>query len=307
MTDHQGRTAKLNKMGQSSIMKQDLLTVLLLVYNHKDFIEKALDSILAQKTDFPFTIYVAEDCSTDGTQGILLRYKEKYPEKIELQLNDVNLGAEKNMRNALLGIKTKYFAFLEGDDRWCDENKLQMQVNAMEKNPGCTMCGHNTLTHDVETGEDSLFIDAAKERASKQIYSVNDPFRVHPSSRVYRNILDFSGIPETMIYDTAMYLLYISKGDLYYINRVMSVYNITGQGMMSGKKRISRTILSLTVAYNKNLYFGFKYDKQLSPPSKVLKFLKMLFGKRLGWFIFFHWSISMLKLKRSLMSRIGGG
>lgn len=289
------------------IMKEDLLTVLFLAYNHKDFIEGALDSILEQKTDFPFRIYVAEDHSTDGTQDILLGYKEKYPDKIDLHLNSENLGAEKNMRNALLNIKSRYIACLEGDDRWCDKDKLQMQVDALEKNPDCTMCGHDTLMHNVKTGEDRLFVGTATEHATKKKYSVDDPFRVHPSSRVYRNILDFSNIPETMIYDTAMYLLYMSKGDLCYIDRVMSVYNLTGRGMMSGKNKVSRKILASTVTYNKNLYFGFKYDKQLSPPSKMLKFLKMLLGKRLGWFIFFHWDISMLKLKRFIMSHIGGG
>ena len=288
-------------------MKNDLLTVLVLTYNQKDFIEKAMDSILEQKTDFPFKIYVADDCSTDGTQEILLKCKKKYPDKIDLQLNNENIGVEKNMHNALLNIKTRYFAFLEGDDRWCDKNKLQMQVDAMEKTPDCTICGHNTIMHDVETDDDRPFIGTVIKYKIKEKYSVDEPFRVHPSSRIYRNILDFSNVPETMIYDTAMYLLYMSKGNLYYIDRVMSVYNITGHGIMSGKNRINQKILASTVAYNKNLYFGFKFDKQLSPPSKMLRLLKIVFGQRLGWMIYFHYNITILKMKRLLSSHIGGG
>ena len=288
-------------------MQKGLLTVLVITYNHKDYIEKAMDSIIEQKTSFPFTVYVAEDCSTDGTRDILIRYKKKYPDKIDLFLNDTNIGVEKNMHNALLSIKTKYYAFLEGDDHWCDENKLQMQVDALEANPDCTLCGHNTLMHDVSTGKDKLFIGTAIKYKIKEKYSAEEPFRVHPSSRLYRNILDFSKIPSTMIYDTAMYLLYMSEGSLYYINRVMSVYNITGQGIMSGQSKISQKILASTVAYNKNLYFGFKYDKQLSPSSKMLRLLKVVFGKKLGWMIYFHCNTTILKIKRLISSCRGGG
>jgi glycosyltransferase involved in cell wall biosynthesis len=282
-------------------MKNDLLTVLVLTYNHKDYIAKAIDSILEQKTDFSFVINVADDCSTDGTKEILLKYKGKHPDKIKLYLNGKNVGVEKNMHDALLNIKTAYFAFLDGDDRWCDENKLQMQVDALERNPECTICGHNTIMHNVRTGEEELFIGSLIEYRIKDRYSVDEPFRVHPSSRVYRNIFDFSRVPTFMIYDTALYLLYLSKGDLYYLDRIMSVYNITGQGIMSGADKMSQKILSLTVAYKKNKYFNFKYDKTLSPNSGGLRALKTIFGKRLGWFIYFHFKLFLLKTNRYLM------
>ena len=45
-----------------------LVTVLVTTYNQEKYIAQALDSVLAQKTDFPFEIYVSEDCGTDGTR-----------------------------------------------------------------------------------------------------------------------------------------------------------------------------------------------------------------------------------------------
>lgn len=60
------------------------VTVVVLTYNLRQYVSGALDSILQQKTDFPFRIRIVDDCSTDGTRDILLDYKEKYPETIEL-------------------------------------------------------------------------------------------------------------------------------------------------------------------------------------------------------------------------------
>lgn len=291
-------------------MQERLLTVLLLTYNQKDYIEKAMDSVLEQKTDFPFTIYVAEDCSTDGTQDLLLRYKERYPNKIDLHLNEKNYGAEKNMHNALLNIKTRYYAFLEGDDRWCDKEKLQMQVNALEKNPDCNMCGHNAYIHNGITGEMKTFLKVPGQRSErrkiKEKYSIEDGFWVHSSTITYRNIVDFKNIPETMMFDASLYLLYLAKGNMYYIDRVMSVYNITGKGMWSGLDKTSKDIFIIKTAYDRARYFDFKYDLFYEnhpndvSNSNLLRFMWMIFGKRAGWSAYFHSKIAMLRLGRNI-------
>lgn len=60
------------------------VTVCITTYNVESYIEQTLNSILDQKTSFDFEILVGDDCSTDNTRSILLRYKEQYPNKITL-------------------------------------------------------------------------------------------------------------------------------------------------------------------------------------------------------------------------------
>ncbi|MBR1524972.1 MAG: glycosyltransferase, partial [Lachnospiraceae bacterium] len=48
-------------------MNEPVLSVLFITYNHEKYLQKSLDSVLSQQTDFDYEIVVGEDCSTDST------------------------------------------------------------------------------------------------------------------------------------------------------------------------------------------------------------------------------------------------
>lgn len=130
-----------------SIQTPDGLTVAvwMISYNHEKFIAEAIEGVMMQKTNFSYKLFIGEDCSTDQTRAICIKYREKYPDKIELFLNEHNLGASANSYNIFLHCLTsgaKYIALCEGDDYWTDSIKLQMQVDFLEKNPEISICGH---------------------------------------------------------------------------------------------------------------------------------------------------------------------
>ena len=47
------------------------LTIVTTTYNQEKYIGEAIDSMLMQKTKFPFQIVVSDDCSQDRTREIL--------------------------------------------------------------------------------------------------------------------------------------------------------------------------------------------------------------------------------------------
>ena len=104
----------------------------MITYNHYNFISQAIDSILQQKTKYEYEIIIGDDYSKDGTQEILKEYKQKYPDIIKLILREKNIGATNNFYDVLLKCKGEYIAILEGDDFWCDENKIQKQLNFLD-------------------------------------------------------------------------------------------------------------------------------------------------------------------------------
>lgn len=276
--------------------QSSVLTIIVPTYNHEKWIARCLDSILSQETDFSFAIWVLEDCSTDQTCSICREYAEKYPEKIRLFAREKNLGVLKNVQSALIQIKSRYWGALEGDDYWCDNHKLQMQIDVLEANPDCSMCGHDTLVKDLATDKEWSFIRNLMEPRGRIKFSLEtNPFWTHPSARIYRNIVAISKIPPVMLFDTAILYVYQSVGDCYYIDRIMSVYNLTGTGIWTGVHRLRRRMLSLRESYAKSKYCNFKFDSYIGPYSRLRKGLKLFFGKRIGWFIFFHYRINTLR------------
>lgn len=126
-----------------------LVSIHSLVYNHKDYVARAIDSFLMQETDFDFEIVIGEDCSTDGSREIVFEYATKYPDLIRVITTDKNVGMSANARRTILAAKGKYIAFCEGDDYWIDPLKLQKQVDFLEANPDFGMV-HSDL-HEYNT------------------------------------------------------------------------------------------------------------------------------------------------------------
>lgn len=130
------------------------VTVISLVYNQEQYIEKCLDGLLNQKTDFEYEVVVHDDCSSDHTLDILKKYKKAYPDRLIVVEESENQFSKHNDRfpNQFLApyIKGKYIALCEGDDYWISYDKLQKQYEYMELHSECSMCTHNTRKYSIE-------------------------------------------------------------------------------------------------------------------------------------------------------------
>lgn len=127
-------------------MKNSLVSVLILAYNHEKYIDETLRGVVQQKTDFKFECYVHDDASTDSTQEIIKSYAEKYPDIIIPYFqkeNQFSKGIKPLTKFIYPQLNSKYVAYCEGDDYWTDERKLSKQVGFMEKNPQYSFCCHD--------------------------------------------------------------------------------------------------------------------------------------------------------------------
>lgn len=116
------------------------LSVGIITYNQQDSIAQTLDSILCQKGDFELEVVVGEDCSTDNTWAICQEYASRYPEKVVLLENTHNLGIMANFARVVNACTGEYVGICAGDDYWCDEHKLQKQLDYFVAHPECGVC-----------------------------------------------------------------------------------------------------------------------------------------------------------------------
>jgi glycosyltransferase involved in cell wall biosynthesis len=109
-----------------------LVSIAVITYNQETTISQTLDCILNQKIQFPVEIIIGEDCSTDKTREICIRYKNTYPEIIRLILHEQNQGLLKNYQSVVNACRGKYIAQCAGDDYWHNPDKLKLQVEFLE-------------------------------------------------------------------------------------------------------------------------------------------------------------------------------
>ena len=104
------------------------VSVYMTTYYHEQYIKKAIDSVLDQKTNFSYEIVISDDASKDKTPEILKEYQKKY-DFIKVNLNETNIGLTRNMFLAKSMCSGDYIIPLSGDDYWIDNDKLQKQYD----------------------------------------------------------------------------------------------------------------------------------------------------------------------------------
>ncbi len=135
------------------LVKNPMVTVTMITYNHEPFIAEAIEGVINQQTEYPFELIIGEDCSADRTREIVLDYQRRYPETIRVLTADKNVGARRNGLRTKARVRGEYRAPCEGDDYWHRHDKLQKQVEFLEGNP-CVALVHSAYrTVQTKTGQ----------------------------------------------------------------------------------------------------------------------------------------------------------
>lgn len=115
------------------IYTNDLLSIIIPVFNAEKYIVETLNSIYNQ-TYKNFEIILVDDCSTDGSAAIIEEQKKAHPE-IVYHLQEKNMGAAVARNTALSIAKGQYVAFLDSDDIWQPE-KTEKQLKLLKEKDG---------------------------------------------------------------------------------------------------------------------------------------------------------------------------
>lgn len=247
-------------------MSSPFVAVAMVTYNHEKFIAHAIDSILMQKTNFPFRIYIGEDCSTDKTREICLSYANKYPDRISLFLNKTHHFRKNSSTIYSESFKSgaKYIAMLDGDDYWTDPNKLSKQVEFLEANPDYAYCCTRIQILDNNTGEISPYLEDYFSDSKDKIVTFSNfysPFVTHTATVLFRSdyLSGLKNITGKYFVDLSLYTHLLTQGKGYCFNWVSAVYRFTGRGMWSGIDIYNRQRNAYFISYNICLQYKSRY------------------------------------------------
>lgn len=128
------------------------VSVIVLCYNQETTISRTIESILNQKSSYSFEIIIGEDNSPDdNTRELCGLYVNKFPDIIKILPRSENKGLMQNYYDCISLSAGKYIAVCAGDDWWHDSNKLQLQIDFMEKNfdYGLTFTNYRIFKYDM--------------------------------------------------------------------------------------------------------------------------------------------------------------
>lgn len=227
-----------------------MVSICCITYNQEDYIRDAIESFLRQKTDFKYEIIIHDDASTDNTANIIKEYEKKYPDIIKPIYQKEN-QYKKGKKASLISYsyaKGKYIAVCEGDDYWIDDNKLQKQVDYMEKHKKCAFCFHNAQIMDLKYNTKKIFIPYNKNLKKfikkDNIYNVGELELLEfiPTASFMFRTENLSKMPDwfekCFVGDWPLKLIMTSFGYAYYINEVMSVYRKNAKGSVTNKNNL---------------------------------------------------------------------
>lgn len=157
-------------------MEEQLVTILMPVYNGELYLREAIDSILSQ-TFTNFTLLIINDGSTDSTEQIIQSYNDT---RIQYVKNENNLKLISTLNKGLSLIRTKYVARMDADDISLP-TRIQKQVDFLESHSDVGVLGtwcqsfgnaHNEIIKYEESHTGIVF---------KQLYQIQI---VHPSCMI---------------------------------------------------------------------------------------------------------------------------
>lgn len=270
-----------------------LVTVSCLTYNHKPYIEDAMNGFCMQQTDFPFICTIFDDNSTDGEQDVIKQYLEKNfimddeTTMMRKETDDYVLIYTRHNTNtncffAVYFLKynhyqlnksripyllpewndIKYLAICEGDDYWTDPLKLQKQVNYLETHPECGLVHTKHKQYVEETGK---FKDGWAEETDFEKNLIRN--RICTMTTCYRSsfLVDYAKeiqrSPNWPMGDAPLWLYIMSKATSKLIPDETGVYRVRRESA-SHSDNIEKNIRFLLGGFDMKLYFIKKYHKE---------------------------------------------
>lgn len=235
------------------------VSIMITCYNLRDEIDNAIQSVVDQLMPFDWELLIGDDGSTDGTIERIETWLKKKPNNVKMfvmertSTNEKNgIRAARNRANLLEHAKGDYLIFLDGDDNFIGTDKIKRQVDLLEKNEysKCSCCAHNIIANDIINKKKYKM---ANETIKQGVFSSIDYW---PSMYFHTNTILFRKKCKQMMLDPIYrdylndnFITYIilQYGDIFYINEAMAQYNLIGNGLWTGKKRIYGCFRNLIV------------------------------------------------------------
>lgn len=258
-------------------------SVLIVTYNQENLLPRALDSVLNQ-TVLPYEIIIGDDCSTDKTWEVALKYQKKYPSIVKPYRNETNLGVFGNFNKMIKQPVGDIVSFVSGDDYY--EQGIFEEYNRMieENNIDVLNDKFILLANSIaETPDGKRFIKDNTQFKGKDLFKVKIRYGLdfRETGFSINVVKQLSPIPLNLGYN-ADWLFAIDQivkaEDFYYTNKAFPVYCIGIGVATKTKATLMKKSLVAVIEEIERLY----HSKLDNYDRLYLSFLKRITNFEIG-------------------------
>ena len=214
------------------------VSVLVLTYNHENFILQNLISLSEQEFNGNIEVIICNDCSTDKTREIIESFITKNTNSnIDFKLfnHPKNLGMQNNFFWGLSQCKGEFVAICDGDDYWTDSNKLEIQVSKLRSNETIGLVFSDAKWYD-DLNKNFIEIPSMNKLNFKtwndlDLYIENGSHFLNSPTFLFRrklvNIPLQADLKENTIWDLFIILSILNNGRIvYFLEEITAVYRL---------------------------------------------------------------------------------
>ena len=257
-------------MNSSTQIQNPLFSIVIVNFNHGQFIEEAINSVICQNCQ-DFELIIIDGGSTDKSVDIIKKYQHKLSWWVSERDNGQSDAFNKGFKNA----KGQFYFWLNADD-YLLPNSLEHAKNSINKNPNCIWFTANTIFFS-ETG---IVKKCSRGPQWRNFLLKNGPIYVYgPTSIFHRSIFELVGdVDQNLNYsmDTELWLRFKNKG----ISFIRISRYFWGFRIHEDSKTSHTLVSSPSINYIKEQeYISKKHNVSITRKGKILQFLyKVLFG-----------------------------
>ena len=242
-------------------MNDYLISVIIPVYNARNYIRECIDSVLHQTIE-GIEIILINDGSTDGTTEILREYKEKYSNINLIEKNNEGVLAARH--DGLLHAHGKYIGWVDADD-FLERSMYQELYDLIRReNADYVYCNYNFYPGEIKS----------KAKWFKEWHGVMDWMFLERNTQCWKSLtkkelLDGIHIADKFLRfgEYAWISVLLNAAKIAYTNRCLYNYRVGHVSLSSSnfEGRVPKFKSGVEQAYHlKELLKGTKYEYSLS-------------------------------------------
>ncbi len=222
--------------------ENSLVSVIVPAYNHENYIQQCLDSIIAQNYD-NIELIVLNDGSKDNTYSKILEYKDKCLTRFKnfQIINKENEGVSKTLNKGIELSKGKFICFIASDDMMI-EGRIKKQVEYMNLNNSSISCGNSLILNENTKSSKSIINEKLKlQYKGNQFYNlIINYFISSPTVMINKSVIEKIGKfdENSKIEDWPYYVKASRDFKIDFINENLCYYRIHGNNTQTNKKNM---------------------------------------------------------------------